>query len=101
MYNPILTTLFAALDILEGKVIGQCMKRHRHEESIRFLNVIDASAPAKLSIHAIVDNYARAQASQGAWNGSRGPAFCLSLQPDFGLLAQRGRDCQTRARSIH
>ena len=52
------TTLFAALDILEGKVIGQCMKRHRHQEFIRFLNVIDARAPAKLAVHAIVDNYA-------------------------------------------
>jgi transposase len=52
------TTLFAALDILEGKVIGQCMKRHRHQEFIRFLNVIEARVPAKLTIHVIVDNYA-------------------------------------------
>ena len=36
------TTLFAALDVLQGKVIGQCMKRHRHQEFIRFPNVIDA-----------------------------------------------------------
>src|SRR5206468_11142823 len=36
------TTLFAALNVLEGKVIGQCMKRHRHQEFIRFLNVIEA-----------------------------------------------------------
>ena len=36
------TTLFAALNVLDGKVIGQCMKRHRHQEFIRFLNVIDA-----------------------------------------------------------
>jgi hypothetical protein len=39
------TTLFAPLDVLEGKVIGQCMKRHRHQEFIRFLNVIEARAP--------------------------------------------------------
>ena len=52
------TTLFAALDVLEGKVIGQCMKRHRHQEFIRFLNVIDATAPAKRDVHVIVDNYA-------------------------------------------
>src|SRR5438034_5476882 len=38
------TTLFAALDVLEGKVIGQCMKRHRHQEFIRFLNVQAATA---------------------------------------------------------
>ena len=52
------TTLFAALNILEGKVIGQCMKRHRHQEFIRFLNVIDAKVPKKKTIHVIVDNYA-------------------------------------------
>jgi transposase len=52
------TTLFAALDVLEGKVIGQCMKRHRHQEFIRFLNVIEARVPKKKAVHVIVDNYA-------------------------------------------
>jgi len=52
------TTLFAALDVLEGKVIGQCMKRHRHQEFIRFLNVIDAKVPRRKAVHIIVDNYA-------------------------------------------
>ena len=52
------TTLFAALDVLEGKVIGQCMKRHRHQEFIRFLNVIDANMAKKKTVHVIVDNYA-------------------------------------------
>ena len=49
------TTLFAALDVLDGKVIGQCMKRHRHQEFIRFLNVIDARVPKKKMVHVIVD----------------------------------------------
>jgi transposase len=52
------TTLFAALNVLEGKVIGQCMKRHRHQEFIRFLNLIDAKVPKKKTVHVIVDNYA-------------------------------------------
>jgi transposase len=52
------TTLFAALDVLEGKVIGQCMQRHRHQEFIRFLNVIDAKVPKMKAVHIIVDNYA-------------------------------------------
>jgi hypothetical protein len=52
------TTSFAALDVLEGKVIGQCMKRHRHQEFIRFLNVIEARVSRKKTIHVIVDNYA-------------------------------------------
>ena len=53
-----ITTLFAALDVLEGKVIGQCMKRHRHQEFVRFLNVIDARVAKKKTVHVIVDNYA-------------------------------------------
>jgi transposase len=52
------TTLFAALNVLEGKVFGQCMKRHRHQEFIRFLNVIDVRVPRKKAVHVIVDNYA-------------------------------------------
>jgi transposase len=52
------TTLFAALNILDGTVIGQCMQRHRHQEFIRFLNQIDASVPKKTKIHVVLDNYA-------------------------------------------
>jgi transposase len=52
------TTLFAALNILNGKVIGRCMQKHRHQEYIRFLNAVDATVPAGKSVHAIVDNYA-------------------------------------------
>src|SRR5690349_12119365 len=52
------TTLSAALNVLDGKVIGQCMKRHRHQEFIRFLNVIDAKVAKKKTVHVIVDNYA-------------------------------------------
>jgi transposase len=52
------TTLFAALNVLEGNVLGQCMKRHRHQEFIRFLNAVDANVPAKKAVHAIIDNYA-------------------------------------------
>src|SRR5580693_8038839 len=52
------TTLFAALDVLEGKVIGRCMQRHRHQEFIRFLNTAEAQVPVRMAIHAVVDNYA-------------------------------------------
>ncbi len=52
------TTLFAALNVLDGKVIGQCMKRHRHQEFIRFLNRIDRQTLPHLDIHLIIDNYA-------------------------------------------
>ena len=52
------TTLFAALNILDGTVIGRNMQRHRHQEFIRFLNTIEEQVPAGKVIHAIVDNYA-------------------------------------------
>ena len=52
------TTLFAAFDVLEGKVIGRCMQRHRHQEFIRFLNTIEAQVPAGKIVHVILDNYA-------------------------------------------
>jgi transposase len=52
------TTLFAALNVLEGNVIGRNMQRHRHQEFIRFLNAVEAEVPAGKLIHAIVDNYA-------------------------------------------
>ena len=52
------TTLFAALDILEGKVIGRCMQRHRHQEFIRFLNAVEREVPADKAVHVVLDNYA-------------------------------------------
>jgi transposase len=52
------TSLFAALDTKTGKVIGQCHKRHRSVEFRKFLDTIEASVPANLDVHLIVDNYA-------------------------------------------
>jgi transposase len=52
------TTLFAALDVLTGTVIGQCMPRHRHQEWLKFLRTIDRQVPKDLVIHLICDNYA-------------------------------------------
>lgn len=51
------TTLFAALSMLDGKVIGDCMPQHRHQEFIRFLKKIDVETPPELDLHLIVDNY--------------------------------------------
>lgn len=51
------TTLFAALEMAQGKLIGTCMKRHRHQEWIKFLKLIDEQTPAELDLHLIVDNY--------------------------------------------
>jgi len=52
------TTLFAALDVLTGKVIGSCLPKHRHQEFLKFLRTIDREVPKGLDIHMILDNYA-------------------------------------------
>ncbi len=52
------TTLFAALDVLTGKVIGQCLPRHRHEEFLKFLRTIEREVPKGVQVHLICDNYA-------------------------------------------
>ena len=51
------TTLFAALEILEGKVVGQCYPRHRHQEFLKFLRRLDTEFPEKLKLHLVLDNY--------------------------------------------
>jgi hypothetical protein len=66
------TTLFAALNVLDGTVIGQCMARHRHQEFIRFLNRIETAVPAGKLIHAILDNYAPPTSTPRCAPGSPG-----------------------------
>src|SRR3990167_6194661 len=51
------TSLFAALNVLKGEIIGTCLKRHRHQEFIKFLKLIDEAVEENLEIHCIVDNY--------------------------------------------
>lgn len=51
------TTLFAALNLLDGRVIGQCMPKHRQAEFLKFLRKIDKETPAEMDLHLIVDNY--------------------------------------------
>ena len=52
------TTLFAALNVLTGKVVGQCHGRHRHQEFLKFLRRLDRAFPRELTLHLILDNYA-------------------------------------------
>ena len=75
------TTLFAALNILDGTVIGRCMQRHRHQEFIRFLNAIEAQVPAGKIVHVILDNYAaHKQPKVIAWL-ARHPRFTFHFTP--------------------
>ncbi len=51
------TTLFAAFNILNGKVIGSCLPRHRGKEFVKFLNQIEKEVPPDLDVHLVMDNY--------------------------------------------
>ena len=51
------TTLFAALETLQGKVVGECHQRHRHQEFLKFLRRLDQEFPGKVPLHLIMDNY--------------------------------------------
>ncbi len=75
------TTLFAALELLEGTVIGDCLPRHRHQEFLRFLRQIDRETPADLALHLIVDNYSTHKHERvKAWL-ARHPRFHLHFTP--------------------
>jgi transposase len=75
------TTLFAALSMIDGKVIGDCMPRHRHREFIRFLQLINIKTSPDLDLHLIVDNYStHKHARVKAWL-KRHPRFHLHFIP--------------------
>lgn len=75
------TSLFAAMNTLNGEVIGTCMKKHRHQEWIRFLNLIRRTAPADKDIHIICDNYATHKHEKvKAWF-ARNPRFHVHFTP--------------------
>ena len=79
------TTLFAALNVLDGQVIGQCQHRHTHVEWLKFLRQIDPQTPKGKTLHLIADNYAthKWKATNYAWlssfSGSNWPLFLSSL----------------------
>lgn len=75
------TTLFAALDVLMGKVIGQCQVRHRHQEWLKFLRRLDAEYPPELTLHVVMDNYATHKApTVKAWLAKH-PRFVCHFTP--------------------
>lgn len=77
------TTLFAALDLLDGTVLAQCRKRHRHQEFLGFLRAIDKAVPAGLDIHVILDNYATHKHPKvKAWLAAR-PRWHLHFIPTY------------------
>jgi transposase len=75
------TTLFAALQVLEGRVVGQCLPRHRHQEFLKFLRHLDREFPGDCDLHLIVDNYrTHKHANVNAWLAKH-PRFQLHFIP--------------------
>jgi len=75
------TTLFAALDLLRGKVIGDCHKRHRHQEFLKFLRRIDREFLGKRPLHLVIDNYGtHGTAEVKAWL-KKHPRFVMHYVP--------------------
>src|ERR1700689_2257498 len=75
------TTLFAALEVLQGKVIGQCYQRHRHQEFLKFLRTLDQEFPGQVPLHLIMDNYGtHKHENVRAWL-KRHPRFVLHFVP--------------------
>ncbi len=75
------TTLFAALDVLSGSVIGQCLPRHRHSEFLKFLRTIDREVPKGLQIHLILDNYSTHKHENVKQWLAKHPRFHLHFTP--------------------
>ena len=75
------TTLFAALEVVTGRVIGECLPRHRASEFVKFLNTVDAAVPTGLEVHVILDNYAtHKHATVTRWL-ARHPRVCFHFTP--------------------
>jgi transposase len=75
------TSLFAALDVATGRVIGECHRRHRSREFLRFLDTIDHTVPAALDIHLILDNYGTHKTAQVRRWFARHPRFHVHFTP--------------------
>ena len=75
------TTLFAALELAEGRLIGMCQRRHRHQEWLKFLKKLDAETPAELDLHLIVDNYATHKHEKVKRWLARRPRFHMHFTP--------------------
>ena len=75
------TWLFAALDIATGRIIGQCHRRHRHQEFLRFLNCVEKQVPRAMEIHLVLDNYATHKTPKVQRWFQRHPRYHLHFTP--------------------
>ncbi len=91
------TTLFAALNVLDGTVLGRCMDKHRHQEFIKFLNAVERAVPVGKVItpSSTITPPMSIPRSDNGWPSSLGVPF----HPDIGVLAQRRRKLLLRHHS--
>jgi transposase len=83
-------SLFAALDVQVGKVVGRCFRRHRAQEFRKFLDTIEAQVPADLEVHLVIDNAGTHKTKRiRDWFAKRPLAY--PLHPDVGVVDQSGR----------
>jgi transposase len=75
------TSLFAALNVATGKIIGRCHRRHRHQELLRFLNQVDATLPRKGEVHVVMDNYGTHKVPKVARWFARHPRYHVHFTP--------------------
>jgi transposase len=75
------TTLFAALNVLDGTVISMCQPQHRHEEWLQFLRLIERKTPKRLTVHLIVDNYATHKHPEVQRWLAKQPRFVMHFTP--------------------
>jgi hypothetical protein len=84
------TTLFAALEVLQGRVVGQCFERHRHQELLRFLRRLDQEFPGETPLHLVMDNYGTHKHPRVRSWLTRHPRFVPHFVPTAG--SRRGQD---------
>jgi transposase len=75
------TTLFAALEVLQGRVVGQCYQRHRHQEFLKFLRTLDTEFPGPVPLHLVMDNYGTHKHENVCRWLKRHPRFALHFVP--------------------
>jgi len=78
------TSLFAALDIATGKVIGQCYQRHRHQEFLKFMDLVDSKLPPGTDVHLVLDNYGTHKTQKVIRWFVRHPRYHLHFTPTSG-----------------
>jgi len=78
------TSLFAALDVATGIAIGNCYRRHRHQEFLRFLNDIDAIVPGRFDVHLVMDNYGTHKVAKVQRWLARHPRYQVHFTPTSG-----------------